>query len=158
MANDTVGLFIASYDVSTGLPGAPVLHLRLVVSTPQRKVTGAGTVTQAVAKPDVFSTSLFGTFEPLALMPPAPTNILVTLDGLPLGTPQESGIAETAHLRMLLDESWKAGVATFRWLQGGEWHEIENGKVTLVQPASIDEVGQIDLTKGKSRAKAGAKR
>lgn len=148
MAETTkAGLFIAAYDVSNGLLGAPLVRLRLAVYTPARTITGIGTVTQDGPETKDFAVSLYGSYSYLVLLPPGPVNVVVGAFGLPLGTPRTSEIAGVAHLEMLLDEGWETGVATFRWHVDGVWNEIENARVTQVQPESITGAasGRIDL-------------
>jgi hypothetical protein len=144
------GLFVAAYEISTGLAGAPTLHVHLVVDAPSKAVTGIGYLTQAVSPAPTYRTWYRGSFTYLTFMPNE-ENILVTAVGYPPGTLPIEPIAPNGDLRMALDASWTAGVATFRY----DGHEIENATVRLVQPAIVAGTGpdRIELTKPKERAK-----
>jgi hypothetical protein len=48
---NAVGLYRLCLSATTGLAGAPTLHLSLLVDAPSGRVTGQGSVTQALAPP-----------------------------------------------------------------------------------------------------------
>jgi len=157
---EDIGLFVASYEISTGMAGAPTMHATLVVSTPERTVHGTCTVTQAVNPPLRFAAELTGTFDYLGLMPPSPTNVIVHAIGYPVGTLPNTPIAPTARLDMLLDPSWSDGVANFRY----NGVQIDGAKVTLVPPRAVSElppkeISLVEPSKAgrRPRARAGAK-
>lgn len=143
-----VGLFIASYDITTGLMGAPTLHVQLSVYPPEKSVTGYGTISQAINPPPSFRTRLDGTYTYLTVMGPG-SRLLVTLTGYPYGIWPPGGgggpvLLPNCELRMLLEESWQEGVASFWYLDDqGRKHEIEDAKVTKTATSGADEA--IDL-------------
>lgn len=136
MLNTTsgTGLFLAEYEISTGLAGAPVLHLALTVNTVDRAVSGAARVTQAINPPLDVRSQVHGSFTYMTVMPNQ-TSILVVATGTPSITwPHGGGVGPVLlpnlHLRMVLDKSWEHGVANFSYIApSGQWVEIENAKV-----------------------------
>jgi hypothetical protein len=130
------GLFVAAYDISTGLAGAPTLHAQLSVYTPDKRVSGLGHVTQAVQRPPGFVTRFDGSYTYLTVMPKV-THVLLTLTGYPEFLPV---MQPNAEVRMLLDPTWRTGTATFWYADGTGRHEFENAKVRLVEPATIDTI------------------
>lgn len=148
-ANDTAraGLFVATYEISTGLAGAPTLHVQLSVYTPEKRVSGIGHITQALPKQPDFATKLDGSFTYLTVMPDE-THILVTLTGYPIVTwPSGGGVGpvllENCEVRVLLDASWRTGPASFWYVDETGRHEIENATARLVEPATA---ATIDLS------------
>ena len=136
-----VGLFVASYDVTTGVPGAPTLHLRLMVYAPERTVTGYGGITQAVEDPPAWATRLDGDFTYLTVMGPG-SHILVTLTGyppvlMPPGTGAGPALLPNCGVRLLLDESWQSGVGSFWYVDGnGVRHDVDDARVTRAADAA----------------------
>jgi len=143
MGEENIGLFVAAYEIGTGPMGAPLLHLRIAVATPERTVTGACDITQATTPGSPrFAATVGGTFTYLGLMPPSPTFVVVHAIGYPLGTPPQSTLAPTFELDMLLDETWAGGVANFRY----ESTRIDGAKVRLVTPATVADIGPAEIT------------
>lgn len=128
--NPRIGLFPARYVIGTGMPGAPTLTLGLLVNTPERRIVGTASITQAVNPPLDFHADTWGTFTYMALMPPAPTRILVALEGN-AGGPTSNTLV-TFRLHLVLNSDWAAGVASYSYWSDGSWHEFSN------VPAKID--------------------
>jgi hypothetical protein len=126
------GLFIASYNITTGLAGAPNFEVHLTVNTVNRVVTGLGEVTQAVHPPLDVQTSLKGDFTYLTVMPDN-THILVVLQGSGESSPITPAEIINTKLRMLLDKGWQSGVASFSYFANGQWNNIEDAKVTIIK-------------------------
>jgi hypothetical protein len=142
MGEESIGLFVAAYEIGTGLRGAPTLHLRLAVSAPDRTVSGVCTVTQATTPGgERFAATVSGTFALLGPLPAIPASVFVNAIGYPPGTPRESMPAPTFGLDMLLDERWNAGIANFRYLET----RIDGAKVTLVQPRAVSEIHPSEI-------------
>lgn len=124
-----VGLFVVSYRIGTDAPGAPTFETHLAVDTPNRRVSGLGTITQAVNPPLDVRTRLDGDFTYMTVMP-RNTHILVTLTGFPVAhLAPEGGIGPVAlpnaRLRMVLEEDWKSGVASYEYTTDGrDWQHI----------------------------------
>ncbi|AOI72637.1 DUF1842 domain-containing protein [Burkholderia ubonensis] len=124
------GLFPVAYVIGTEAPGAPTLRLALLVDTPERSVVGTATVTQAVNPPVEFHADVWGNYTYMALMPPANTRILVTLQGND-GGPNSNSVV-TFKLQLVLESDWQRGVASYSYFDNGSWHAVEN------VPARID--------------------
>lgn len=131
-----VGLFIASYEIGTGLPGAPSFAVHLTVSTPAEHVTGQGRITQAVSPPVDVSTALDGDFTYMTVMPDT-SSILVTLTGHPIvNWPPGGGIGPVilpnVQLRMVLTDDWSSGTANYKYLaDDGTWRTVSNVPVRI---------------------------
>lgn len=130
---NNVGLFIVSYEITTGAIGAPVLHTDLVVSTPSRGVTGHGNIQNASVNPPFeLNSRLAGEFTYMTVMPNS-THILVTLEGSALTPPVQPILVQNMRIRMVLEADWSAGTATYEYVDAhGNWHTITNAKVKKV--------------------------
>jgi hypothetical protein len=153
-----ISTFLVQYDITTGLPGAPTLHLELVVNTVRKSVTGTGSITQAINPPPDFESVVVGDFTYMTVMP-RNTHILLTLTGHEHVSPITPIVIPNLHVRAVLDESWSNGTATFRYLMDGRWHEVEHAKVTkaphfvpLYAAPLTDAVASGDLARMKSLA------
>jgi len=128
--NTRIGLFPVGYVIGTGMAGAPTLRLALLVDTPEQKVVGTASITQAVNPPLQFHADVWGEYTYMAVMPPVNTRILVTLQGNEGGPGSNSII--TFGLHLVLEHDWQSGVASYRYFSDGVWHDVEN------VPAKID--------------------
>ena len=131
------GLFIVSYLVGNEMPGAPLLHLDLMVSTPNKEVTGKGVVTQAINPPLNVVSKVSGDFTYMTVMPKN-THILVVLTGYPnIKWPSGGGIGPVIlpnlHVRMVLTDDWQGGTANFTYVDAhGASHEIDSVPVKKI--------------------------
>ena len=136
-----VGLFPVTYNIGAGLPGAPNFYLGLLVNTPDKVVSGAGRITQAVNPPVDVRTNVNGTYTYMATM--KDVHILVVATGYPVvDWPPHGGIGPVLlpnlHLRMVLAQDWASGTATYKYLNAsGEWIEVDNVPVKLVKPEAV---------------------
>ncbi len=118
--SDIVGLFPINYRTS-GLPGAPTLALQLLVSTPDRKITGVATVTQAVNPPLVKKFHVAGVYSIMTVMPKI-THYQIKLGGVlfdPEGLDLKSLSAENNKLfsaLLVVGPDWEKGEATYTYL------------------------------------------
>jgi hypothetical protein len=136
-----VGLFLATWDIGTGLPGAPNLHLAVTVNTPQGMIQGFGTITQAVAPPGVdVNTQVHGSYAILIFG--GDEQISVSLSGYPVyfHIPPMGGhgpvLMPNFGLHMLLDDDWQSGTASYWYLDSqGQRQNVDNVPVKLVPPA-----------------------
>ena len=136
MSNELIGLFPISYEIGTGLPGAPLFTLHLVVNTPARTVNGAGLITQTTNPPLNEATVLHGDFTHITVMPKN-THILVTATGhAPIRWPAHGGIGPVllpnVHLRMLLANDWKTGTANYEFIVNGKSHDVNDAPVKAI--------------------------
>lgn len=129
-----VGLFIVSYDISSGMFGAPNFHVNLVVSTPDSHITGQGQVTNgSINPPFIEHTRLSGDYSYMTVMP-NDSKILVVLSGVGSYSPVQPIIVENTRLRMVLNDDWQTGSANFAYRdEKGEWQEVTDAKVTKVE-------------------------
>lgn len=127
------GLFIQSYEITTGLVGAPTFQVHLAVNTPQQTITGKGVVSNSSIHPpmEIFS-NLSGEFSYMTIMPNT-THILVNLKGYGSPSPIMPIEVQNVKLTMVLESNWKAGTANYSYLdERGEWIEIKDAKVTVL--------------------------
>ncbi|NES99162.1 MAG: DUF1842 domain-containing protein [Sphaerospermopsis sp. SIO1G1] len=133
------GVFLACYEISTSLLGAPTLTLNLLVNAPAETVHGIGNITQAINPPLDIKTKLDGSFTYMTVMPDN-THILVTASGYPIinWPPYVPGpgpvILPNVELRMVLNEDWKSGTANYKYLDDqGKWQTVNNAVVKSVK-------------------------
>jgi len=135
--NNQTGLFIATYEIGKPQPGAPMFKLQTSVFTPDRTVNGLGHIHQETNPPVNVVTQMQGTFTYMTVMPNN-THILVVLNGYannnnPTNTTFSTTQQPNCELRMILNDDWKTGTATYRYRDTqGTWHEVENTPVNLV--------------------------
>ena len=132
------GLFIQSYQITTGLLGAPTFEIHLAVNTPQQNISGQGIVSNASIHPAMeIYTKLNGEFTYMTVMPNN-TSILVNATGYPIvHFPPHGGIGPVilpnTKLTMVLESNWQTGTANYSYLDAqGNWNEIQNAKVTAI--------------------------
>ncbi|MBC8753894.1 DUF1842 domain-containing protein [Kordia sp. YSTF-M3] len=131
------GLFIVSYEITTGLMGAPRFEVHLTVSTPNQRVNGQGNITDTSNPPLDLMTTLHGDYTYMTVMPKN-TKILVVTEGYPtIKWPPNAGIGPVllpnTKLRMVLEEDWSGGTANFSYLNpNGRWVDIEDAKVSKI--------------------------
>jgi hypothetical protein len=133
-----VGLFPVSYEITSGLMGAPTFTVHLVVSTPARRVNGQGMVTNGSINPALnVPTTLEGDYTYMTVMPNE-THILVVANGTgPIGltTPLEG---PNTKLRMVLESDWASGTANFSYVDNnGRWQDVTDAKVTILQAVAL---------------------
>jgi hypothetical protein len=135
-AGEKPGLFQACYQIG-GIPGGLLFRVNLVVYTPGETVTGIGEITQAINPPLDIKTKLEGTFTYMTIKPQQ-THILVVITGYPIiNWPPSGGIGPVlypnVHLRMVLQNDWKSGVANYKYSNDGKtWQNITDAPVKLV--------------------------
>nr|WP_294938524.1 DUF1842 domain-containing protein [uncultured Flavobacterium sp.] len=132
------GLFIQSYQITTGLLGAPTFEIHLAVNTPQQNITGQGIVSNVSIHPAMeIYTKLNGEFTYMTVMPNN-TSILVNATGYPnVNFPPHAGIGPVilpnTKLTMVLESNWLTGTANYSYVdEQGNWNEIQNAKVTAI--------------------------
>jgi hypothetical protein len=132
------GLFIQSYEIRTGLLGAPAFEVHLAVNIPQKSVTGQGVVSNnSVQPPMEIHSNLSGDFTYMTVMPDN-THILINATGYPnVNFPPNAGIGPVilpnTKFTMVLESNWKKGTANFSYIdEKGNWNEIKDAKVTAV--------------------------
>ncbi|HEV2756013.1 MAG TPA: DUF1842 domain-containing protein [Actinomycetota bacterium] len=154
-----VGLFQVSYEVGSKMPGAPMLGLKLLVDTPTEQVTGMARTTQVTAPPFTSVTSsVKGDFTYMATM--SSTHILVVATGYPiLSWPQGGGIGPVIlpnfQLRMVLEDDWQSGTASYKYtVDGTTWKSVDNAPVKAVDATAptAQNVEQAVLTPGNVEA------
>jgi hypothetical protein len=144
MADIKTGLFIVSYAIGKGLPGAVSFTLNLGVYTPDETVSGSGYISQTVNPPININTNLTGQYTYMCVMPKN-CHILVTLVGYPVVkwanvAATGSEVSPNVDLRMVLTEDWTSGSATYSFVDAkGKTHELKDVPVKQITPKSITE-------------------
>ena len=127
------GLFIQSYQITTGLVGAPTFEIHLAVNTPQESISGQGTVSNnSIHPPMELYSSLTGDFSYMTVLPNN-THILVNLKGFGSPSPIMPLEIQNIKLTMVLESNWQKGTANYSYLdEQGNWNEIRDAHVTAV--------------------------
>jgi hypothetical protein len=128
------GAFLASYRIGTGMAGAPLFTVHLVVSTPNKTVNGAGEITQAINPPLGVPTHLSGEYTYMTVMPDN-SKILVTLRGMGPINPIQPLVANNTRVWLVLSTDWKSGTANYEYRYGkdsNDWQLVEGVPVTLI--------------------------
>jgi hypothetical protein len=127
------GLFIQSYQITTGLLGAPTFEVHVAVNTPKKVITGQGVVSNnSIHPPMEIYSNLSGEFSYMTVMPNK-THILVNLKGF--GSPSTIMPLEIQNIKltMVLESNWQSGTANYSYLdEQGEWVDIKDAKVVAV--------------------------
>jgi hypothetical protein len=114
---ENIGLFHVKY-ITSGPPGAPILHLDLLVNTPNKTITGWATVTAALAHPILVSCPVVGVYSVMTVMPKI-THIQLKLHGVVLGDGNLAA-AEPASALLealaVLNDSWSTGEVQYTYL------------------------------------------
>lgn len=120
-ANLTIGSYLAHWKIGSGAPGATTLDLKTVVSAPTHQLQGAGDLTQAVNPPVNVHTLVTGNYSQMG------TAVVISLTGIPN---QGSGI-QNFQGHLYLANGWNQdGMASYRFMNNGTWHDVENAKAT----------------------------
>jgi hypothetical protein len=132
------GLFIQSYQIATGLLGAPIFEVHLAVNTPQKSISGQGMITNGSIHPPMeIHSRLSGDFTHMTVVPDS-THILVNTTGYPnINFPPNAGIGPVimpnTKLTMIMESNWQKGTATFSFSDDqGNWIDIKDAKVTAI--------------------------
>lgn len=131
------GLFHTRLNVRTPLLGAPALTLDLLVNTVNHRVSGTARITQATNPQLLVHADVWGEFAALPFGPGGATQITLRLDGNPSGPTSE--LAQTFHLRGLLQEDWSQGNASYRFFDNGHWVNLPS--VPVKQASEISHQG-----------------
>lgn len=139
MSSMETGLFLVNYQVGTGEPGAPTLHLSLAVNAAHKTLHGIGEITQAVNPPVDVHTRVDGTFLSILIM--GSPSLLVEASGMPRvhwpdrrrGQGPGPVILPNLFLRMVLQGWESGGTAYYRYQNAeGEWVEVNDVPVKKV--------------------------
>ncbi|GAB2896064.1 DUF1842 domain-containing protein [Paraburkholderia jirisanensis] len=139
--NLRTGLFPVGYVIGSGMPGAPTLHLALLVDTPASSVVGTASITQAINPPLDFHVDAWGRFSYMALMPPSKTRILVTLEGNQGGPKSNSPVSFKLYL--VLNSDWQTGTASYSYFSNGTWHDVASVPVKTEREFAPLEAGPV---------------
>lgn len=143
---DNVGLFLASYNIGTGLLGAPNFRLSMTVFTPEETINGSGAITQAVNPPINVSTKFNGTYDYLTVV--GSESILVKVTGYPvINWPHNAGIGPVIlpnlELTMVLSSDWQSGTASYKYRTGvldgiDDWIEVQDVPVKTIASSELE--------------------
>ena len=135
--NETLHLFRASYLISNHLHGGISFKMELIIDSKTNKVVGIGQINQATSPIKVIATQLNGDYSYMCTNNSC--NILLVAEGVSPFHPLIHGIPQNyknVSLRMSLQEDWKSGTATYKFLYDGEWIDSGYQKVTLIENES----------------------
>lgn len=145
-ANVTIGTYLAQWRIGSGAPGAPLLDLKTVVSAPTHHIQGAGDITQAVNPAVNVHTIVTGSFSNMG------TAVAISLTGVPH---QGAGI-ENFQGHLHLANGWNTeGIASYRFMNNGTWHEVDNVKAVPLHTEQTLAAGSAGAT-GSTGATASA--
>lgn len=127
------GLFIQSYQITTGLVGSPTFQVHLAVNTPQSTITGQGVISNTSIHPPMeMYSNLSGDYSYMTVMPNV-SHILVNIKGFGSPSPIMPLEVQNVKLTMVLDSDWLTGTANYSYLnEKGEWIEIKDAKVIAI--------------------------
>lgn len=137
MSSMETGLFLVSYRIGTGAPGAPTLNLSLAVNTVHKTIHGIGEITQAVNPPVEILSRVDGSYIPIVIQ--GDPSLLVEATGLPpMHWPdRRRGVGPVVlpnlHLRMILGGAWEGGTAYYRYQNAEhQWVEVNDVPVKKI--------------------------
>ena len=127
MADSTkTGLFLATWDIGSGKPGAAIFRLCATVDTVRKVVNGVCHMLQATSPPPDFTSDVKGDYtDDLKVTPEIVSHHLVHAIGTNLDAPN-------FRLWMVLNKDWQSGHAHVSYLQNEKWQQLENLPVKLV--------------------------
>lgn len=137
----------ATYRISNNLQGGVSFTVKLTIDTSSKKITGTGNIFQPVTPPLNISTQIMGDYSFLCTMDAC--HILIEAKGhFPShlhvkGMPQNQ---KNVSIRMSLNDDWKSGAATYRFLKSGNWQEVEFQKVILVSECELPDFESLANT------------
>lgn len=130
-------VFLLNYTVDDGLIGGVCLNLSLLVNTTISRISGVGNITQSSNPSLNNSLNITGGYSVVN-----DTKILLVLKGKDANlAAQSSGFSmpeETFRIRIFLEKDWKSGSALYDYFKNGNWHGLEDQKVTLISKAEED--------------------
>ena len=133
------GLFLVTYDIGTGMAGAPSFKVTMTVYTPEDTVSGGGNITQATNPPVNLNTRFNGQYTYMTVMPNQ-SNILVNATGYSVvHCPPTPVIIPNLQLQMVLSEDWQSGIANYQYFNdaSGKWTEVKNAPVRAISADSL---------------------
>lgn len=140
-----LGLFLVTYEIGTGLAGAPTFQLTMTVDTPTETINGTGKITQATNPPIDVTTNLTGNYTDMTVMPNN-THILVNATGYPiLNWPSHGGVGPVimpnVQLQIVLNSDWQSGTACYKYRTGvfdnlNDWVSVKNVPVKAIASSS----------------------
>ncbi|UQS17694.1 DUF1842 domain-containing protein [Pseudomonas sp. HS6] len=127
----SIGLFHTRLIASNSLLGAPVLTLDLLVNTVSKKVSGVASVFQSTWPTVNFRARVWGDYSEAKLTSSVENHIVLVLDGNPSGP--ISQIAETFHLKGILDGTWESGFVDYSY-DGQQVKHVAVHQAPIVEP------------------------
>ena len=127
------GLFIQSYEITTGLVGVPTFEVHLAVNTHQRSISGQGIVFNKSTHPhlEIYS-NLSEEFSNMTVVSDK-MNIIVNLRGQGFLLSVLPIEMLNTKVTLILDSNWQRGTANYSYVDElGNWNEIRDAKVTAV--------------------------
>jgi len=153
--SNNIGLFIASYEITTDLVGAPALRVDLSIDVVKKEVvSGVAHISQATNPPlDLSAYRLSGNYYYMCVMPDT-CHIAMDVTGweMPEISPKIPGehvgivIADTLKLKLVLNDDWQSGKAGYQYREGfgDNWKKVENANVKLLSPQCISQHKKVE--------------
>ena len=119
------GLFLGKWQIGKTIPGAKLLHLKAMVSTPEKRISGQVTVTQATQEPLNVVIDVYGDYVDYVIG--GTTVHIARIDNV------DTGRFGAPSLRMLVvfDQNWQNGTAWFSLAIGSSFTEEADAPVVV---------------------------
>lgn len=130
-------VFIANYLISDGSEGGISCTLNLFFDPFTSQVDGRSTITQPVPDMVPVKSSVSGHYQPVYTMDSKNTLVVLT------GFSDSRGALVNLELRMVLNEGLKSGTANYSFLDQGEWVQVENQQVELIEDTRPYEINRL---------------
>ncbi|MEM6722205.1 MAG: DUF1842 domain-containing protein [Bacteroidota bacterium] len=138
MSKTPVSVFLLHLQIGEELAGGISCTMNLGVSTATKTVNGRSVVFQAVNPPLYVESIVTGKYNYLCTN--VDCRIMIVLNGY---AENANGTFKNFEARILLDEDWSSGVANYSFYVNGEWHEMNNQKVTATENIEINDLKQL---------------
>lgn len=141
MSNTQETYFLLNLRIGESLPGGITCTLNLGVSPSIKKVDGRSVVFQAINPPLHVQSIVAGNYNYFCTMNSC--HIMIVLNGY---QDTGEGCLKNFEARILLEDNWESGTATYSFLDGGEWTTISNQKVTAIENNGVNNLKKLAET------------
>lgn len=133
-------MFHVSYKIGEEKIGAIKFNISLFGDAPTRKLSGPGRIFQPVSPPFELFSQLRGEYSYMCTQESC--KILLVLDGF------DTEGKLNVKLRIILEDNWKTGTASYEFLRDVKWELVENVPVKIANSQDVYEfIKTTDLLK-----------